>query len=314
VISGCLSAADTQLGVPVIGHVFDADSQAVKAILGVPGAARFGEALSFGERQVTKAWVGPGSGVALAVLSDGKLYRLDLAEPTVSEIDAAAPNDVIWSPSASSAALRYGDGRARVIRNLGNGEASIEAGFGASTGADAAVAAVSDDGSLLMIIRQDGTGTTLTSLGAAGEERTLLSAPGINRAAFFHNSRDAIVSDSREGKVYVMGDSGELSVLAQIVEPSALAVASDNARAFITSKSGASITSVRIADGLSTSFTCTCAPEIIERLSSGLFQVSGKAGELTWLFNPDSASAPDSATAPLTFVPQPGPQLENRSE
>jgi hypothetical protein len=295
-----LFGADAQIDVPVIGYMFDPHTGAVRALLGIPGASRTSEPVSFGEHAIVRAWIAPGAKHALAAAADGKLYRFDLPERTAVEVSADAPEQVVWSPSGRSAALRYSGGRTRVLLN------SEAAAFGMEVALDASAAdvAVSDDGRVLLAITARGdTKTVAAFVSATGEERVLLSGPGLNRAAFFVGSNDAVVSDYTEGKLYILRSSGELAILGRVEEPTAVAVSADNTEVLVSSASRA-VTKIRVSDGVVTTHECGCAVQALERLKGDVFLVTRGENGPAWLF--DAAAGANR----FTFVPQPEAKRE----
>jgi hypothetical protein len=296
----CLFAADTTIELPVIGHVFDPQARAVRAILGIPGATRMSAPISIGDNTAENVWIAPGKAYALSVVSDGTVLRIDLTNGAASQIssdvlDFIRPTEVVWSPTGSSAALRSAGGRTRVLRNIGS---SPEAAMDTLSAGDAINIAVSDDGGQLLAIRRTLQGTTLTALRAEGDERLLLTAPGLSVAAFFNGTRDAVVADSVEGKVYLLRNSASLSLLTQSQETLALAATADNSRVLIMGKQTGRLSIVRVANSESTPFECSCSMDVLDRLQGGVFRVSRGTDGPVWLFDPDSAANP------FTFVPQ----------
>jgi sugar lactone lactonase YvrE len=232
-----------------------------------------GEPVSFRDLSFTKAWIAPGSNQALGAAADGKLYRIDLRDRTISIAGDYVPQDVIWSPTGATWAFVFDD-------------------------ASTSTVAISDDGAVLLAVRTTSTGTSLFAI-RDREEQILLSAPGLSRAAFLSGTHDAVVWDTAERKLYLLRNGSELSLVAQVEAVDALAAAPDNSRVFVASKEQNRITSVRLSDGLITSVDCACAPETLERLEGNLFRVTTSSRSPMWLFDSESAERP------FTFVPPP---------
>jgi hypothetical protein len=301
VFAGCMYANDARVEGPVLGYMFDPETRAVRAILGIPGSSRFSEPIPLGELALEKAWIAPGRTYAIAARKDTGLERTDLLTGKASEIAEDVPDQVVWSPKGSAAALFYRSGRIRVFTKM---DSSPEPGIEASAGPDVSTMAVSDDGLAVLALRRTEQGTALIAFGEAGEQRLLLTAPGLNRVTFLNGTHDAIASDATEGKVYLLRNATELSILAQIDEPSAIAVSADNARVFVASKGRGRIASIAINDGAVTSFECTCAPTDLDRLQGSVLRLTGLSEPTVWLFNADAAENP------FTFVPRLEPHRE----
>jgi hypothetical protein len=294
--AGSIWAADAQIDLPVIGHVFDADARGVRAILGIPGSSRMTDVLAFEGLAFRVAWIAPGRSYGLAAGTDGKLYRIDSVGRSATEIEADVPEQVVWSPHGTSAALRYSTGHVRVFRSF---ESTPKPGLQTVFNGGVAQLAVSDDGGVLLGIGGRENGKTLIAFSEGGA-RELLSAPGLKDVTFFFDSRDAVVSDDAEGKIYTVRESGELAVLAQVDEASALAVARDNSQVFVASKQWRTVTSIRISDGARIVHDCACAPGVFQRLQADIFRVSDHSDRPMWLFNGSAREAHR-----FTFVPQP---------
>jgi hypothetical protein len=290
-----LWAADAQIDSPVIGHVFDSKAGGVRAVLGIPGSARMTDPLLFDGVKPRAAWIAPGRSYGLAATAEGKLYRIDTVGRSAMEVAAAVPGQVAWSPSGTVAALQYSTGKTLVLLNVDSTPTpGMELAVTSGT-----TLAVSDDGRVLIAIVARDNGKLLTQFTGSNQERVLLSAPGLNDAEFLFGSRDAVVSDDVEGKIYLLRESGELAVLAQVENPTVLAVARDNSQIFIASTQRRNVTGVRISDGTRSVNDCACIPGVFLRLQEDVFAVSGVSDGPLWLFN---GAAPENR---FTFVPQP---------
>jgi hypothetical protein len=295
-VAGCVCAlgADARVELPIMGYVVDSNSNAVRAVLGIPGASQMGAPMPVADHAIRRISIAPGAKYGLAATDDGKLYRFGLPAGTPAVVPADAPEQIVWSPAGRSAALRYPGGRLRVLSNL---DSAAESGMEIALDASTTDVAVSDDGSVVLAITSRGAGALVTAF-TAGEAHGLLNGPGLNRLAFFFGSTDAVVSDSAEGKVYVLRRSGEMGVLAQVVDPTAVSVSTDNKQVMVASATNA-IATVRVFDGVVTSGECSCAVGVLERLDRDIFRVTGKSAGPMWLFN---AAAVENR---FTFVPQP---------
>jgi hypothetical protein len=289
-------AADERIESPVIGHIFDSKAGAIRSITGIPGSSQMTDALPFDGTQFHNVWIAPGRNYGLAARADGKLYRIDVPARSVTEIGATAPEHVWWSPSGTSAALQYSSGEVRVILHL---ETKSETGLQVLLTGDATDVAISDDGSVLLAIIARENARTLIAFTAGGVQRSLLTGLGLKNALFFFGSRKAVVSDDAEGKIFMLRESGDLSLLADVDEASALAIAQDNSRVFVASRQRRNITTINISDGSRAVDDCLCVPGVLNRLQADVFGVTVNSNGPLWLFN---AAAPGRR---FTFVPQP---------
>ena len=205
VLAACLSpAAAAQTGAirgPVSGVVFDGAEQALRPVIGVPGAAYLGAPLA---AQIDFASVAPDGRRALAV-SRGTVYyvrglgsgelRWRILEPRASADRAA------WSPDSRSVAVWSAEsGRLRVWRGLGDETAAA-------------------------LYRQT-RGSRLWS-----PRRGAPGAPSVEDLGRTDGLLTALAVDERGGVVYAVpggvyraGTGGRASLIAGIEEPVALAV------------------------------------------------------------------------------------------
>src|SRR5262249_24194041 len=109
---------------PVAGYVCDKASQALRPVVGLPGASLLGAPLSFGYN-VTAAFVAPTVDSALAVAADGSTHMFqiqggNLQEVSVDGLPAAGLGfTVVFSPSGKAAAL-YAGNSVQVVTGLPN--------------------------------------------------------------------------------------------------------------------------------------------------------------------------------------------------
>jgi hypothetical protein len=151
-----LQAADNKesAGTPSLGFAYNNASRELRAILGVPGAARWSDPLPLPEGFVS-ARVAPGHRWALVKLESGEvgILQLDtLAYSRLTDIAADAPSDpsgLQFSPSGTSMALRTGGdgGIVTVWTGIPSAPSKLEA-----TQAISGRYAVSDSGSLAAVV------------------------------------------------------------------------------------------------------------------------------------------------------------------
>ena len=300
VFAACLAGADTRLEPPVLGYMFDPQAGAVRAIQGIPGASRLSDAVDTGGRQFAKAWIAPGKQYMIAAGVDSKAYLVDLRGNGTLGLSDDALDHVVWSSGGSAAVLVYAGNRIRVLKISGD---VPETPFAANPAAGTSILAVSDDAQIVLAVQKTDASTDLMAI-ESGSERRLLSAPGLNAAAFLHGTHDAVVSDAVEAKIYLLRDAAELSIAGRQDEPSALAIAADNSRVFVASKTRRTVSTIRLSDGSASSADCSCQPEVLNALQGEVFRVTSAIDAPVWLFKPDAV------VAPFTFVPALAVSLE----
>jgi DNA-binding beta-propeller fold protein YncE len=118
--------------------------------------------------------------------------------------------------------------------------------------------AVSDDGSVVLAAASESGATALYSYDASGSSRRLLTATQIASIEFLNNSHDAVFADSAQNKVFLLRDASDVSLLADVDQPTALAASRDNRKIFVASSASRSLTTISIADGTSVSTSLDC--------------------------------------------------------
>jgi hypothetical protein len=297
--AGVFPAADTRVEAPVLGFMFDSKAGGTRAIQGIAGASSFSNVLDL--YYFKAIWIAPGKHYALASGMDGQAYRLDIRTNAVSGVSQQAPQRIVWSSSGIAAALIYADGRLITLRTVSDTpETTLETNLAEGV----SVLSVSDDGRVVLAVQPSGPGTDLLVIDESGSGRRVLTAPGLNTAAFLHGSHDAVVSDAVEGKIYLLRNSTELSITGRQEEASALAIAADNSRVFVASKTRRIVSTIRLSDGLTTPAECSCEPDVLDPLEGGVFRVTSLKDGPVWLFKPGEA------VNSFTFVPSPVVRVE----
>jgi hypothetical protein len=159
--------------------------------------------------------------------------------------------------------------------------------------------AVSDDGSIVLAAASESGGAALYSYDASGTSRRLLTATHIGSVEFLNGSHDAVFADSAENKVFLLRDASDVSLLADIDQPTALAASRDNRKIFVASSASRSLTTISLADGTSVSTACLCTPITLARLQGGdVFRVTDIGDGPSWLFDTSGAEPR------VVFIPQ----------
>jgi hypothetical protein len=189
-----LAAQQGRLAGPLAGYVFDRQSQALRPILGIPGASTMGDPINIGFA-VADAYVAPRQDAAVVVSTDGSLhiFRLDAGVATEHQVAglAGTPQRVAFSPSGTAAAL-YAAGQLQVILGLPGAPALAAtfpitlAGAAASSGGPgqphprgtpAASLAISDDGAYLLTVSSGEVRLTATGAGSWSPWRRRVPMP-----------------------------------------------------------------------------------------------------------------------------------------
>jgi hypothetical protein len=286
---------------PKLGFVYDRQAAAVRPILGIPGAALFGDTLA---TDLKDAVVSPSQNFAIGVTGDDaavSIYSIREGTTRLLKGAYAAPDRIVLSPNGSAAAIRKGS-HVQVFAGLPS-DASPLTEFDVADAPGAL--AVSDDGSIVLAAASESGGAALYSYDASGTSRRLLTATHIGSVEFLNGSHDAVFADSAENKVFLLRDASDVSLLADIDQPTALAASRDNRKIFVASSASRSLTTISLADGTSVSTACLCTPITLARLQGGdVFRVTDIGDGPSWLFDTSGAEPR------VVFIPQ----LESSNE
>jgi hypothetical protein len=296
-----LVAQQGAVGGPVAGYVYDARTQSLRSIRGIPGASLIRDAVDFGA-PVSAVWTSPKLDSALAVTADGAPHMYRLGGGRASELHAdglVAPESAVFSPSGTALAL-VTPGSVRIYKGLSGTPAvsgtvelpahPIPAGSrGKLRSPGAGPLAVSDDGLYLLY----GDGDAIQILGVAGDSRKLTNAAGGALPVFAPGGHDAAVIDSQA--VALFGDIAGAATVRRLPGVAGLrgaAFSSDGKKLFVA---GAAVTSLDVASGDRTELACGCRPSGLVPMGTTYRLTEFGAGPL-WLL--DAAAEPR-----IVFIP-----------
>jgi hypothetical protein len=289
--------AQSAVGGPVSGFVFDRSAHALRPILGIPGAALLGDGLDAGA-ELTAAYVAPGQNWALAVTAGGPAFLL-LAHGAVSPISVggvtASPERVAFSPAGTAVAL-YAAGRIQVVQGLPDAARVTGA---LATGVTARLSpvdaaqrsrrglgsfAVSDDGAYVLYAEGD----SIRLWGVAGEDFTVMPAGANARVAFAPGGHDAAAVDPAAG-VVLLGDvagAGSRRSLAAGggMAPAGVAFSNDGRKLFLADAAARNVTAFDLAAGAQTVVSCDCVPAGLFPMN-GLFRLNDAGAAPLWLLD-----------------------------
>jgi hypothetical protein len=293
-------AAQSNLGAPSLGYVYDSSANGFRPVAGIPGSSALGPAIRAGF-PVSMAAVAPEGAFALAISSIDGVRVVQFRNNKVHSVPVdgalASPSRMVFSPSGS-AALLYGQESAQVQIVTGLPAAPVvqELNPAGLTGAVSALA-VADDGSLAAIAVNNIV--WLVTPGAAVQ----LSLPG-SAIAFRPGSHD-LLSVTPDGGVYLMQSAASgagfrqaHSADGQSASPLAVQFSMDGTQAYVVNAAGL-ISAIDLATGLSNAVSCGCTPTALERMNSrSAFRVTDAASLPLWLVE-ISPTGPRSWFIPL---------------
>lgn len=286
------------IGGSTLGFVFDSGRHQLRSVLGMPGAAFIGEALS-AEREISGAVISPQQNYAL-VTSDDRLglvrlsaVRIPLAIEPVSD---RAPDAIALSPTGAAAALFYAaDNCAEVLTGLPDAPAVLRRACFSGFAGSLSALAVSDDGAAVLAGLGSADAEAVLAAETGGNARQLLSAH-VAAAAFFARGGDAVIADAAGNAIYLLRDvagAAAVSLLAGAAEgisgPAAVA-ASEDRRFAVVSNAGAGNVAVIGLSGQGVKLvSCACVPSRLERMSGdSVYRLNEFSGGPLWLFDGDA--------------------------
>jgi hypothetical protein len=295
---------------PISGYVFDAPTQSLRSIRGVPGAAQIGDAIDFGA-PITAAWTSPKLDSALVVTADGAvhIYRLDGGRASEVHVDGlVAPARAVFSPSGTALAL-VTPGSVRIFKALP--DALVVSGTVEIATRPMPVAAgpargklrspgsgpltVSDDGLYLLY----GNGSAIEILPVSGDPRKLTDAAENAIPVFAPGGHDAVVIDAQAVALFSdIAGAATTRRLPGIAGVRGAVFSGDGKRLFVAA---AGVIAIDAVSGDRTEIACNCHPSGLARMGSSYRLTDLGAGPL-WLL--DATAEPRIVFVPATTPAQ----------
>jgi WD40 repeat protein len=311
----CTGIAQSTLSGPSMGLVYDGAAQAIRPILGIPGASTAGKHIDAGF-PITAAAISPTQDFALAVSAKGSLNLLLFAAAGVTSqpIDSTAtPEHIILSPSASSAILYYKNASAvQIVTGLPN---SIKVGQQvdiSSLPKAPDTFAISDDGAVVLagVIENASGSPPQGEVFAIPQNGSALRSIGqvqhASAIAFFKQSHDVVIADDAANSIRMFSDAAGATALqwvfsnAGLPAPDAVEVSPDG-KTILAGSSQNGLMAVMDSQGANAMFVpCVCTPTELRPLSvPGVYQISEPKSGVLWILDSDPSSPR------VLFVPVP---------
>jgi hypothetical protein len=312
------SSADA-MGGPLLGYMFESDTQSLRPILGIAGASHLGDAMALGLSLKTAA-ESPSQDYLLGIDNNtGQAQLVDLrAEPANSSSlpgANAGADRVVLSPRGSAAALYFRQTRqVQIVTGLpANPQVSNSISLASLPGFVTALA-IEDGGQWLLAgVSHDGAGSVY-AVSAGGSTSMVASGGQISSLSFGAASDDALVTDYARNEVVLLRDisSGpQALVLASgkdgLSGPVAAAFAADGSRVYVANSGSNQIALLPLQGGVPAFLACDCRPTQLAALRGGsAFRITGSPGEPVYLLDTAAANprvvfvASASGVQPLT--------------
>ncbi len=292
----CLAPAAETIGGPIAGYAAEPSGARIRAILGVPGAFAYSAPLAL-PQGITRVRLPPGQDFALVErgsAAPAMLFLKDGAVDHLVPISGAMPSAdwVAFSPSAASAILFSAAGRLQVISGFPDTPQLVLDLDSASLPEVAHVGAVSDDGTLVLV----GSNRSLYRLTRDNGAQIVLAASSILSVTILRNGKDAAVSDSGTGSVYLVsniGDNPASRVLASGLDGIGDVFPSwDGKSLFMACPGAQSVSWIELEAGTVRSFRAGAPPVQLTPLRNhDTFLISAVARQPGWVFYRDGVDA-----------------------
>ena len=205
------------------------------------------------------------------------------------------------SPTGTSAVLRAG-GQLQIVTGLPDAPRAQSPVNVPALGLLKALA-VSDDGSLVLVVAGAGADTALYSINLTGELRWLGALGQDARLSFANRSRSAAIAGVGTNELWILADAaGDFSLRrlsgpeAGMSGPVGVAFSDDNQRVLAAHSGG--IIRVNLDDAAVTGVGCSCAPTMLARMrGNSTFRLTELSDQPMWIVD-GRAAAPQ-----VWFVP-----------
>jgi hypothetical protein len=318
----CLSchclAAETELGGPILGFLFD-PANGLQPVQGISGALTIGAPLGL-PSGIAKLVISPRQDYALATTaSDPNLLRVTLGDRLSVEplgIPFTGSDAIAVSPTGSAAAF-YERARNRIQVITGLPQAATSAReFDLSAFPGELIWLAVNDSADSVIASLSGIEQNAAVVFGDGTARVLTLPQHVTAATFLKGSHDLLIADGPANQIYLLKDrSGDsdatlLAGEAQgIASPVAVAISRDGKRAFVANSGNPGIASIDLVGGDVTITPCRRPPAQLAPMNgNAVFRLTEPSAETMWLFDGD-ASEPQ-----IVFVPPYRPASEDSAQ
>ena len=274
-----------------MGLVFDPASNAIRPILGIPGAAILGEPLEL-PLKLRKTAISPMQDYVLATSGEhNQVFLLSMGRVPVTSVMIQGadrgPDQIVVSAGGIAAALYYKDrNRVQLLSGL-PGSPRISAELYLSAGRPLDALAVSDDGRTLLA----GMGDSVYWVSPNGEAPILTGLHKIASIALGSN-HTALVADNAGNQIHRVRDvtgAAEADLVAGpgqgISAPVAVAMSRDNQRAFVVNGKTGTVAILDLhAKTEIAKLSCACKPTGLDRLTGDdIFRLTELSSRPLWV-------------------------------
>jgi len=305
--------AQTPVGGPSLGFVFDAPGQALRPVLGTAGASILGDPLT-ASTPLSRAAISLRQNMAIANDGGWKALSLTPAGPNASGL---APVVLPDGPSASARLAVSENGAAAAFYDADNKALSVVTGITSPSMAANSVSldalpgaitslAVSDDGALLLSASVADGGESLLWIGQDGSMRQLASLQASASIVLWNKGANALVVDRAANQIWKIQDPGNnaaLTLLASgadgVTSPTGAALTADGKRLWIANAGARNVLGIDTATRETVALNCAFDLTAVAPMADGQsFRLNELDNGPLWIL--DSAPGTDPR---VVFVP-----------
>jgi hypothetical protein len=300
-----LLSAQPSTGGPSLGFVFDARGQALRPILGIPGASLFGDPINISS-SISSATISDKQ--TLAIFNDGAWKAIALSgAAAASVLPDGLPADARVAVSENGAAAAFYDATGNalsVVSGLPTTATLNPIDLSALPGNITAFA-VADDGSLLLSSAVAGGGESLFWMAAGGGLQQLASLQGAASIRIWNQAANALVVDRAANQVWQIqnpGNNPAITLAASATDgvsgPSGAAFSSDG-RLWIANATSRTVLGINLTTRATVSVSCSFEPRSVNPAGDGqTFRLNRPDHGPLWLLD-----ATPGADPRVVFVP-----------
>jgi hypothetical protein len=284
-----------QITSPVMTYVPD-NAGRLHPVLGIPAAASVGAPLNVGFG-IGGAVMPPAHDYLLATTNDSRwpvLLQIHGDNVTARSIQQSETGieRVALSPSGSAAGL-FSEAEGRIYAFASLSQSPVLLGhFPVGALGHLSAFAISDDGRNVIVGTSDGASGSLYFLASGGQPRLIASIRHAKAIQFLWHSNTAVIADDIDNKVYGF-TGGQVFPLATekdgISVPAAIAVASDNAKAFVINSGSQSVTRIGPYGAVADPVHCDCIlTGLYPTTTDSVYRITNFSGGPVLLFDGSS--------------------------
>ena len=267
------------VGVPWLGWIFDTEGRALRPITGIPMSALMGDKVDL---ELSLAVGSPEGSFALGVAAESGRVLIVQGSNSAELVGAKAnPTRIVMSARGRVAALYYEDGN--LVQVFDGLPASGRLAREVALDSVPAGLAVDDAASTVLASAEGGLYAYKLEQG----KQLLIPSSGILEANFFADSNDVVALNADKITLLRDGQTVELGVQEDIVNPVKAAISSDGRSLIALLKQG-NIVIRNLKAETSKMLQCDCTPTDLTRLHGNtVFRLNSLKDGTVWLVNGD---------------------------